>query len=258
MSIAGVIAQNNDAALENRVGTAVIATSAIRLFTGFDQREAVGWHAFTQSVIEKASAPVAITPLVMDNQRDGSNAFTYSRFLVPWMCNFEGWAIFVDGVDMICVGDIAELAAYRPFGEAVKVVKHDYKTRNPKKYRGTVMEKDNHDYPRKNWSSVIIWDCAHFMNRCLTPEYVAESDGSFLHRFGWLPVDRIGTLPFEWNWLVDEYGANTKAKLLHFTAGIPAIPAHRDAPHAQMWQWYSARSLESPQRMKLVKEPHHG
>jgi lipopolysaccharide biosynthesis glycosyltransferase len=100
----------------------------IRIFTGFDQREAIGWHAFTQSLIERTSVPISITPLAYEGlQKDGTNAFTYSRFLVPELCNFAGHAIFADGADMLCFADLSELWAMRDSKAAVQVVKHDYK-----------------------------------------------------------------------------------------------------------------------------------
>jgi hypothetical protein len=219
--------------------------NAIRLFTGFDKREAVGWHVFAQSVIEKTSEPVSIVPLSAGG-RDGSNTFTYSRFLVPYFCDFQGWAIWADGADMVLAADLSELWAFRQAWYAAQVVKHEYTTKHPRKYRGTEMESANYDYPRKNWSSLILWDCGHYMNRVLTPDFVASHDGAFLHRFGWLQDDRIGELPPVWNWLIDEYGANSRAKLLHFTAGIPSIKAYAKSPHAQLWRAYEAKMQQSP------------
>lgn len=218
----------------------------MRIFTGWDAREEAGWHAFAHSVVKRASVPVALTPITAQMQRDGSNAFTYSRFLVPYLCDFYGRALFVDGADMLAMGDVAELA--RLACKPVHVVKHDYKTKHPVKYVGTEMEAKNEDYPRKNWSSVILWDCGHPLNRCLTPEFIEDSTGSFLHRFGWLPDDMVGELPQEWNWLCDEYGANTRAKLLHFTAGIPAIEAYRHSPHAEEWFEASKQANRVPAR----------
>lgn len=218
----------------------------IKLFCGFDQREAAGWHAFTQSVIENTTEPVSITPLDDTQIRDGSNAFTYSRFLVPYLCDFQGWALWMDGSDMILKADLAELWELREIGRAVQVAKHEYKTAHQMKYVGTEMEAENHDYARKNWSSVIVWDCAHFGNRCLTPEFVASHDGAFLHRFAWLADERIGELSLDWNWLTSEYGTNTNAKVLHFTAGTPNIRAYRSSAHAQLWQLYSAKTMQSP------------
>ena len=205
----------------------------IRLFTGFDRREEVGWHVFTHSVLARCSVPVAITALT-GKQRDGSNAFTYARFLVPHLCNYEGWALFADGADMVCLGDISEIAA--PRGDAAAyVVKHDYKTRHKTKYRGTEMESTNMDYPRKNWSSLTLWNCAHPANRILTPQLTDEADGRWLHGFSWLRDDELGTLPAEWNCLVDEGQWREDAKLLHWTSGIPAFRAYRNAPLAAIW-----------------------
>lgn len=218
----------------------------IRLFTGFDQREAVGWHAFAQSLIERASEPVQLIPMAQAAQRDGSNAFTYSRFLIPSLCDFSGWAIFVDGADMLLQADIAELWRLRDPRYAVQVVKHDYRTKYRRKYIGTVMECENRDYPRKNWSSVILWNCGHIRNFFLSPQNVADSTGADLHRFSWLADDEIGELPRAWNWLADEYGGNTAAKLLHFTAGIPAIFAHQHVPHAQDWFLTVSRACSGP------------
>ena len=215
----------------------------IDLYCGFDEREEIGYHAFCSSVIHHSTEPVSIMPLHMQclsklydsDHRDGSNAFTYSRFLIPYIQGFRGTAIFCDGADMIVKADIAELWALRNPFLAVQVVKHDYKTQNPRKYIGTDMEADNRDYPRKNWSSVMIINCAHYAWRQLTPEKVKEMSGSELHRFQFIPERYIGELPKEWGWLADEYGPNPDAKLLHWTLGIPAWPAYADAPHADDW-----------------------
>ncbi len=218
----------------------------IRIFTGYDEREAEGWHAFAQSALKNTSIPFSIAPLSDAVARDGSNAFTYSRFMVPQLCEYRGFAVFVDGADMIAKGDLAELWALRDESKAVQVVQHEYKTKYPRKYLGTDMESANRDYPRKNWSSVIIWNCAHKQNAILTPEFVAMSSGEFLHRFGWLNDEEIGALPGEWNWLADEYGSKESAKLLHWTVGIPGIWAHRKAPHAQAWFYYASLAKRVP------------
>jgi hypothetical protein len=218
----------------------------IRIFTGFDQREAAGWHVFAQSLIERTSQPFSITPLQDVEPRDGSNAFTYSRFMVPYLCDFSGFAIFVDGPDMAMLGDIAELWEQRSGYHAAQVVKHEYKTKFPRKYVGSIMETRNEDYPRKNWSSVIVWNCGHYANRILTPECIKSASGEFLHRFGWVPDEKLGDLDPKWNWLADEYGQNTKAKLLHWTAGIPAIRSCVRSPHAQHWFATSAHMKEIP------------
>jgi hypothetical protein len=214
----------------------------IRLFHGFDPREEVGTHTFCSSVIHHATQPVAMIPLHLPmlpqykgGQRDGTNAFIYSRFLIPHLCGYDGFAIFADGADMICRADIAELWALRHPSLAVQVVKHDYKTKHPRKYVGTQMEAANEDYPRKNWSSLMLMNCAHVDWRRITPEAVAKMSGAELHRFSFVEPQFVGELPVEWNWLADEAGENPEAKLCHWTAGIPAWPAYRDAPMADEW-----------------------
>lgn len=217
-------------------------THAVPLYVGFDQREAACYHTFVQSVIERASVPVAFHPLHgpmledFDGQKDGSNAFIYSRFLVPYLQNFTGWAVFCDG-DMVMLEDIAKLWAMRDehvFDRAVCLVKHDYKTQNARKYIGTPMETDNASYPRKQWSSVMLWNCAHAANRILTPEFVAESPGSFLHRFAWLRDSQIGELPREWNALSQEEDISL-ASLVHYTCGAPGFEVYRRCDGASHW-----------------------
>lgn len=225
----------------------------IRIFTGWDQREAIGWHAFAQTVIERTTVPVAITPLAYEGlQKDGTNAFTYSRFLVPELCNFAGHAIFADGADMLCLADLAELWALRNNKVAVQVVKHDYETKFPRKYLGTEMETVNAQYPRKNWSSLVLWNCGH-MAHFTAREKLRSSAGSYLHRFSWLKDEEIGELPPVWNWMPDEAGANTAAKILHFTTGIPAIKAHRGVAHSHEWQMAHARSLQVPAEVRIAE-----
>jgi len=210
---------------------------AIPIYVGYDPREAIAYHTCANSIIRNSSRPVAIVPVALnlfkdysETHTDGSNHFIYTRFLVPYLQEYEGHAIFVDG-DMIVRGDIAELWDLRDPTCDVQVVKHDYETKMPVKYLGA----KNENYPRKNWSSVIIWNCSSFPNRRLTPDFVQHSTGSFLHRFSWLEDQRIGELPPEWNWLPDEYGPNADAKLLHYTLGTPCFHEFADTPQAEDW-----------------------
>lgn len=209
----------------------------IPVFIGYDPREAVAYHTCANSIIRHASRPVAIVPLALnlfddykETHTDGSNHFIYSRFLVPHLMEYTGHAIFIDG-DMIVRDDIVGLWEQRDATKDVQVVKHDYKTRMAEKYLGA----PNEDYPRKNWSSVILWNCNSFPNRRLTPDFVQQSTGSFLHRFTWIDDERIGELPREWNWLPDEYGPNPDAKLLHYTLGTPCFHEFATTPMADEW-----------------------
>jgi lipopolysaccharide biosynthesis glycosyltransferase len=223
--------------------------TTIPIYVGYDIREAVCYHTFSQSVIEHSGSPVAFHPLAkgclngFDGQRDGSNAFIYSRFLVPSLQQFQGWAIFVDG-DMVCLEDIANLWALRNEQHAVMVVKHDYKTLHHRKYIGTPLETVNADYPRKNWSSVILWNCGHPSNRILTPEFIGQSPGSLLHRFQWLKDDEIGELPAEWNALSEEQDISG-ASLIHYTLGNPGISHYDGCDGAPHWHRSYRAMLES-------------
>ena len=217
----------------------------LRIFAGFDQREAQGYHVFCQSVLDWASQPVSITPLT-GQQRDGTNRFTYERFLVPYYCDFKGVALFVDGSDMLFRQDPADLFAEFNSGYCAQVVKHHYETKHPRKYLGTTMEADNADYPKKNWSSVILWNCEAEENYCLTPHYVSNSPGAHLHRFGWLQDSDIGSLEPDWNYLVGEETRVIVPKLVHYTLGIPAIEAYADCEYANEWRRTRDRMLEQP------------
>ena len=218
----------------------------INIVVGFDQRESVAYHTFSQSIIEKASLPVTFIPLAMNTLKDykethtdQSNDFIYSRFLTPHLNDFKGWAIFADG-DMICQTDIKELWDLRDESKALLVVKHDYQTKVHQKYLGNI----NENYPRKNWSSVILWNCAHPKHKILTPEFIATQTGKYLHRFSWLEDGDIGELPIEWNWLAIEYPINQKAKLIHYTLGTPCFKDYRDTEMSEVWHQTQQRIIQ--------------
>jgi lipopolysaccharide biosynthesis glycosyltransferase len=209
----------------------------INIFIGYDHREAVAYHVCANSIIRHSSKPVSFTPLALKNMQDyqethtdGSNQFIYSRFLVPHLMEYKGWAIFMDG-DMLLREDIEKLWAQRDESKAVMVVKHDYKTKMTEKYLGA----KNENYPRKNWSSVILWNCGHTANRGVTPEFIENATGAQLHRFTWLDDSLIGELPIEWNWLPDEFGSNLNAKLLHYTLGTPSFHDFATTPMGDEW-----------------------
>ena len=220
----------------------------LRLFTGYDPREAKGWHTFIQSLID-TSTNYRIMPPLSGKQGDGSTKFTYARFEILELCNWSGPAIFLDAVDMLLRADISELAALYDKDYAVQVVRHDYKTKHPRKFVGTAMEADNPDYPGKNMSSVILWNCghpAHWKARNRIRRAMEEGDGKFLHRFGWLEDKHIGALPDTWNWLPQEFGTNEHAKLIHYTAGAPFMAHYKDSPMSNHWHdsartWHSER-----------------
>ena len=207
---------------------------------GYDFREAVTYHVLEQSIMDRTTEPVCIIPLSnrllngFDGQRDGTNSFIYSRFLVPSLMDYQGWAIYLDS-DMLLRDDLAKLWALRDPTNAVQVVQHDYQTKHRRKLVGTPMEARNDDYPRKNWSSMVLWNCAHLQNRLLTPSFVSSAPGSFLHRFQWLQDSEIGAIDSTWNHLVGEQPMTAEAKLVHFTAGAPCFSHYRKCEYSTEW-----------------------
>jgi len=160
----------------------------IRVFIGYDPVEAGTFYTLAHSIHTRCSQPVSITPVSLENLRGvltrgrdplQSNDFSFSRFLVPWMCDFEGWAIFMD-CDMLVQDDIAKLWALRDDKHTIKVVKHNHIPQESTKYLGNKQTQ----YNRKNWSSVMLMNCA----KCemLTPDYVNHMSGLQLHQFKWL------------------------------------------------------------------------
>lgn len=212
----------------------------IRVFIGYDPREAVAYHVLSHSIHARASRPVAIAPLALSElgglmwrERNPlqSTDFSFSRFLVPHLCNYEGWALFMD-CDMLVLDDIANLWDLCDDDYAVMCVKHDHVPAEDTKFLGAVQTK----YEKKNWSSVMLFNCA----KCtaLTPDYVNTASGLELHRFHWLGDDGlIGEIPHKWNHLVDYDPALPAAGLsnLHYTIGGPYFDDFKDCAYAREW-----------------------
>ena len=161
-----------------------------------------------------------------------STQFTYSRFLVPYLMGYQGWAVFCD-CDFLFRGSVDDLFEMADPHKAVQVVQHAHKPVEGRKMDGVVQS----SYGRKNWSSLILFNCGHWANRMLLPVDAGADDGLNLHQFGWLTDDEIGALPVEWNYLV---GHNTEKdcpdpKAVHFTEGGPWWAQYRDVPFADEW-----------------------
>lgn len=214
----------------------------LKVFIGYDPVESVAWHTHAHSILESASRPVALVPVNIRNLRQihtrerdpkQSNEFSFTRFLVPYLAGFEGHAVFLD-CDQLIRTDVADLFAIGEAApdKAVHVVQHDYEPKDTIKYLDTVQYR----YPRKNWSSVVLWNCGHPANRVLTPEFVNTAAAMTLHRFQWLDDDLLGSLDVRWNWLVGEYAdPPADVKLVHWTTGGPYFTEYRDADFAGEW-----------------------
>lgn len=227
----------------------------LRIFIGFDERETVAWHVLVNSIMENSTMPVTFTPLNLSNlqcidieKKDAraSNTFSYSRFLVPYLSAYKGKAIFMD-CDMLMTADISKLFdEINSSSKAVHLVKHDYVSKVSKKYLGNNQE----NYPRKNWSSFVVWNCSHEKNKILSPEYIKSSSPAHLHRFSWLDDSEIGELGREWNWLVTEYDFNDKTPLpknIHWTLGGPYFNEYSDTDFSDLWREQFKRTIRVDQ-----------
>ncbi|HEY0837062.1 MAG TPA: hypothetical protein VGE72_24340 [Azospirillum sp.] len=225
----------------------------IRIFIGYDPREAAAYHVFAHSILARASRPVTVAPLML-SQLGGlmwrerhplqSTDFSFSRFLVPYLAGFEGWALFFD-CDMLMLDDVAKLYDLRDDRYAVQVVKHDHLPQETVKFLGAPQTR----YEKKNWSSVMLFNCA----RCaeLTPEYVNTASGTDLHQFKWLGDDAlIGAIPHRWNHLVDydPPAPVEEVSNLHYTIGGPYFEDFRDCGYADLWRDERGRMLHAAQR----------
>ena len=209
----------------------------INVFIGFDESEKVSYHILSESIRSQSSVPVSITPLCLSNIREfkrelqpnQSTEFAFSRFLMPYLSNYEGWSIFMD-CDMLLRTDINNLWKLRDDDYAVMCCKHDYEPNQNAKFRGA----KNEPFPKKNWSSMMMTNNAKC--KALTPEFVNSATGLELHQFKWLQSENlIGSLPLTWNWLVSEYDYNVKADNVHFTLGGPYFKGYEKSDYANEW-----------------------
>lgn len=230
----------------------------IDVFIGYDDSETISYNILCHSIWERASAPVRITPLRKNQiplHREThdlqTTSFAFSRFLIPHLMKHEGHAIYMD-CDMLCLGDIVELFEYIDHRSAVYVVQHDYVPSTTTKFLGqkqSVYPTLENGETRKNWSSLMLFNCYHSACSNLTPAFVnAEVDGRGLdlHQFKWVDDERIGELPKEWNYLIGEDNQcdPEKAKLLHWTLGAPCFDSYIDAYGADLF-WAEVDSMLS-------------
>lgn len=210
----------------------------IKVFIGYDSAEKIAYHVLSESILKHSTKPVSITPIYLPNIKDyfvrernnlSSTEFSFSRFIIPHLMNYQGWALFMD-CDMLMMADIAELWRLRDDKYAVQVCKHDYTPKDETKFLGQIQTK----YAKKNWSSFMLMNC----KKCttLTPDYVNKASGLELHQFKWLENEElIGSLPLEWNWLVGEYPYKKEVKNVHYTDGGPYFNDYNTCDYSSEW-----------------------
>ena len=225
----------------------------INIFIGYDPREAVAFSVLAHSINARASGPVAIAPLMLDQLKGlltrerhplQSTDFSFSRFLTPHLSGYAGWSVFMD-CDMLVLDDIANLFRLRDDRYAVMVVKHHHVPKETVKFLGEPQSK----YEKKNWSSVMLFNNARC--RALTPEYVNSASGLELHQFKWLQSDDlIGALPDRWNHLVGYNPPRRDASLVHYTLGGPYFDEYRNCEYSKEWFAERDAMLRTAARVK--------
>lgn len=216
----------------------------LNIFIGWDSREPIAYDVARKSILDHSSIPVNVVPIKLNELVDqkaytrevdplASTEFTYSRFYTPWLNKFSGWALFCD-CDFLFFSDVAELLQYQDETKAVACVHHDYTPKAGLKMDGKVQT----SYPRKNWSSFMLFNCDHPSTKKLTPELINSESGAYLHRMQWAADDEIGEIPTEWNWLEgwNEKPAVGKPKAVHFTNGGPWFKDWQDVDYGEEWR----------------------
>ena len=210
----------------------------LRVFIGYDSREAITYSVLAHSILRHSSQPVSITPIALNQLGEiytreknslQSTDFSFTRFLTPYLSDFEGWSVFMD-CDMIVRDDITNLFSLADDKYAVQVVKHNHIPKEEMKFLGAPQSK----YEKKNWSSVMLFNNAKC--KALTPEFVNKASGLELHQFKWLKSDNlIGEIPHRWNHLVAYDDPNDDVSLVHYTIGGPYFNEYKDCEYAEEW-----------------------
>jgi hypothetical protein len=215
----------------------------LQVFVGWDPREDTAWEVCRHSILSRTDArKVSVTPLVQSELRAqglytrdidtrAATEFSLTRFLTPHLAGNKGYAIFVD-CDFLFLTDIQEVLKEIDPSKAISVVKHDYTPQPGIKMDGSVQ----YPYPRKNWSSFIVFNCAHPDVQALTPAIVNAAEPAFLHRFNWLEDESIGEIDKGWNYLEGWYAPTyNKLKAVHYTLGGPWFEHKSDCDFADLW-----------------------
>lgn len=207
-----------------------------RIFIGYDPSQHISFEVLRYSLHKHAGEPIEVNAIDADKLTDfnrpvdplASTPFTYTRFLVPYLCGYQGTALFMDS-DMLALGDVSELFHLPLDGLALRVRQHEYNPSETVKMGGKVQTQ----YPRKNWSSLMLMNCPELT--AWTKEAVETESGAWLHRFEPIPDEKIGDIGPEWN-VLDRMTGETK--LLHYTSGGPWLKGCEDAAHADLWHRY--------------------
>jgi lipopolysaccharide biosynthesis glycosyltransferase len=229
----------------------------INIYVGYDSREKISSDVCKYSLIKNSTLKLNIeflkkfelekkNILYRQNDKLSSTEFTFSRFLVPYLNDYKGWALFCD-CDFLWLEDIKNLFDLVDDKYAVMCVQHDYKPSSITKMDG----RRQLLYPKKNWSSMVLWNCSHPENKNVTVEMVNTQTGKFLHRFGWLDDSLIGSIDYSWNWLVGWYKKDKtkKPKALHYTEGGPWFDDYKNCEYSEVWKEYESEMIDKNEKI---------
>lgn len=216
-------------------------SDALKVYVGYDSREDIAWQVCRHSLLRHASSQLPVQPLKQTTLRElglyhrpadnASTEFSLTRFLTPWLAGPEGYAIFVD-CDFLFTADVFSILGEIDPAKALHVVQHDYTPAKTIKMDG----QSQTAYPRKNWSSFMLFNCEHPSVRALTPQVVNSASPAFLHRFEWLDDSEIGALDLKWNFLEGEYPEpDSLPTAIHYTNGGPWFENCQDVMYGDLW-----------------------
>lgn len=221
----------------------------VKLFIGHDSKQSGVCDTCRLSVEDNSNIEVDVIHLSTLTSRglfwrpqaEGSTDFAFTRFLTPYLKGFYGYAIFCDS-DFIWNCDPLDLLEYTNPHHAVSVVKHNI-TREQVKPVKMDGQKQSW-YPKKNWSSLMIFNCDHPFTKRLTPTTVSESPAGYLHEFQWCDEKAIGSIPHTYNYLVGYYNDIQDPKAIHYTDGGPWHPGYEEVEFADRWNFYKNKVVE--------------
>jgi hypothetical protein len=176
------------------------------------------WNNYLEFKPEIKILDIAKLPDYNREYANQSTEFTYSRFLIPYLENYEGFSLFVDN-DFIFTKTPLSMFNYLSPDDAVACIKYPHYEHDATKFDGEV----NIDYPCKLWSSMMFFNNGHEDCKKLTPEVVNTWTGKQLHQFEW--TDKISEIPQKYIF-VEGYD-NPEEKWdytgIHYTRGGPWI-----------------------------------
>jgi hypothetical protein len=228
-------------------------TGTAKVFVGYDSREDIAWEVCRHSLLRHANDDLEVIPIRQDPLRElglytrphdagSSTEFSITRFLTPYLAARPGWVAFCD-CDFLFTVDVRQVFEGLDPSKAVYCVQHDYTPAHSIKMDG----KQQSVYPRKNWSSFMLFNCDHPDVRALSPAVVNAAEPAYLHRFQWVrESDAIGALDLDWNFLVGEYARPQETpRVLHYTVGGPWFDDWRDCDYADLWLHERSLYLQS-------------